>query len=56
MSSKKTDNEESAAHQLAYETYLEDLNDDLRRLLAVRELYRLSMVSDGFPLRGAGCT
>ena len=36
MSSKKKDNEEPAARRLAYQTYLEDLDEDLRRLLAVR--------------------
>jgi hypothetical protein len=36
MSSKKKNNEELAARRLAYQTYLEDLDDDLRRLLVVR--------------------
>jgi len=53
MSSKKNDNEERAARRIAYQTYLKDLDDDLRRLLAVRRLYRLSM--DSHPFKGK-CT
>ena len=45
MSSTKNDNEERAARRIAYETYLKDLEDDLRRLLAVRILYCVSVVS-----------
>ena len=48
MSSKKNDNEERAARRIAYQTYLKDLDDDLRRLLAVRMLYDVSMMSHPF--------
>jgi hypothetical protein len=41
MSSKKSNNEEPAARRRAYQTYLEDLDDDLHRLLAVRNLRSL---------------
>jgi len=48
MSSKKKDDEERAARRIAYQTYLEELDEDLRRLLAVRSLFSLSMVSQSF--------
>jgi len=49
MSSKKNDNKEPGARRLAYQTYLEDLDDDLRRLLAVRKSDRLFMASKTSP-------
>ena len=51
MSSRKKDNKEPAARRLAYQTYLEDLDDDLRRLLAVRKLDRLFIVSKASPFQ-----
>ena len=48
MPSKKNENEEQAARQIAYQTYLDDLDADLHRLLSVRRLYCLSMVSHSF--------
>lgn len=51
MPSRKNDNEEPAVSRLAYQTYLEDLDDDLRRLLAVRRLDRLFVMSNVSPLQ-----
>src|SRR5260370_27561602 len=55
MSSKKKGNEEPAARRLAYQTYLEDLDDDLHRLLVVRNLYRLFIASKVSSFQGE-CT